>query len=245
MKKKTITLDLPDYLGVKIYQDIVNFQGKGDAEKLIHAVSRIVNKDIEEIKTWPVSTLKQLSDDISDLAMPKESFHAIVEFDNILYGYAHMKQVTLGEYIDLENLCKDLNNNMAAICAILYRPVTKHRFDSLQFHVKQKIKSVNNKVENPFDYYSIEEYNSETRKDREKLFESFPAHIFNGALGFFLGSASLYLNNILYSNKTSTRTKMTHERLILENLSQSIGDGLEPYTIYLNPISFQSQEIQQ
>lgn len=239
MKKKQITLDLPDYLGVKTYQDVVNFKGTGEAEKLINAIASIINKDVDEVKQWPIQTLKELSDDISELAFAKEQFHTIIEFHGQLYGYAHMKQVTLGEYIDLENLSKDLNNNMAAICAILYRPVISHRFDSIKFAVKQKIKSVNNKVENPFDYYTIEKYDSEKRKDREKLFESFPAHVFNGALAFFLGSAGLYLNNILFSqNNTTMRTKMNQENKILQTLSQTIGVGSEPYTVYLNPISF-------
>ena len=243
MKKKQITLDLPDYLGVQMYQDIVNFQGTGQAEKLIHAVAKIINKDVDEVKSWPISTLKDISDDISELAVPKDTFHAIVEFDDVLYGYAHMKQVTLGEYIDLENLSKDINGNMAAICAILYRPVVKHRFDSLDFHVKQKVKSVKNNVPNPFDYYSIESYDSEKRKDRQKVFEKFPAHVFLGALSFFLGSASLYLNSILFSKQTSHRTKMTQEKKILQSLSQTIGVGTEPYTLFLSPISFRSQEI--
>jgi len=242
MKKKTITLDLPDYLTLKTYQTIVNNQEKGQAEQLIEAVASIIDKDIDEVKRWPIKTLKQISDDISELAMPKEQFHTLVEFDGVLYGYAHMKQVTLGEYIDLENLSKDINNNMAAVCAILYRPVTKHRFDSLNFQIKQKVKSVNNKVANPFDYYTIEEYDSDKRKDRQKLFESFPAHVFNGAVGFFLGSASLYLNNILFSKSHSHRTKMTQEKKILESLSQTIGVGSEPYTVYLSPVSYRSQD---
>ena len=80
MKKKEITLDLPEYLGVKTYQDIVNFKGTGEAEKLINAIASIIEKDIEEVKQWPIKVLKELSDDISELAFAKEQFHTIVEF---------------------------------------------------------------------------------------------------------------------------------------------------------------------
>jgi hypothetical protein len=241
--KKQLTLQLPDFLGVKTYQDIVNYKGTGQADKLINSVAHIIGKTLDEVKDWPISTLKQITDDISDLALPKDQFHAIIEFDDELYGYAHIKQMTLGEYIDLENLCQDYENNMAAIAALLYRPVVKHRFDTIKFAIKQQIKSVNNKVEDPFKYYTIEKYNNTNRLDREKLFESFPAHVLNGALSFFLGSASLYLNSTLFSKEESSKTKQIQETRILESLSQTIGSGGEPYTVYLSPISYQSQEI--
>ena len=241
MKKKTIQLNLPNYITVQQYKQIVDSKTEGNGERLIAGIAALTSMSVEEVKNLPLNTIKNISDDLTELAFPKETFHAVLEFDDKLYGYAHMNQTTLGEYTDLENLSKDTMNNLHKIAAILYRPIEKNRFKSISFRVKQGLKVVNNKVVNPFEYYTIEKYNSDVRKDREELFKSFPAHVLLGALGFFLATAGLYLNHTLYLEKKITyRMKMKMQTETLENLSQSIGDGGELYTAYLNPTSYRS-----
>jgi len=238
---ETLKLNLPEYLTVDIYKKLTRSKGEGNAHKIVNAVAAILEKNIEEVKSWPIGTIKEVSDDLADLAMPEETFHAMVEFDDVLYGYAHMKQMTLGEYIDLETLSKNPIDNLEQIAALLYRPVTDNRFKSLKFMIKQKVKAVNNDVPNPFDYYTIEKYNNESRKDRAELFKSFPAHVVLGALTFFLAVGGLYLRNTTYFNK-SLRTKKVIDKMMLENLSQITGVGSGQFSVYLNPTSFQSQE---
>jgi hypothetical protein len=241
--KKTIQVDIPEYLTIDQYTSIINAGGTS-LEKMVSTVSSLTDLTVDQVKELPIDVIKNISDDITELSFPKETFHAIVEFDNVLYGYAHMKQCSLGEYMELEKLCEDVTGNMHKIAAILYRPVTKNRFNSLSFAFRQGVKAVNNKVENPFDWYEIETYDSNKRKDRDEQFKDFPSHIFLGALSFFLGTANLYLTNILYSmGKLSRRTMERQNNDLLVSLSVSIGDGLQPYTIYLNPTSFQSRGI--
>jgi len=109
----------------------------------------------------------------------------------------------------------------------MYRPIIKHRFKSLKFAYKQKVKMLNNEVENVFDWYEVENYDSKKRKEVEEDFRAFPAHILLGALSFFLSTATLYLNSIQYSdNRKSTKAmKKFKEDRILEVLLQNIGGG--------------------
>ena len=169
MKSKTIQITIPEYITVKQYKEIVDTKAEGNGERLIATIAALTDMTIPQVKDLPLSTIKDISDDLTELAFPKETFHAVIEYGDVLYGYAHMNQTTLGEYTDLENLSKDTMNNLHKIAAILYRPIEKHRFNSLSFMVKQKVKVVNNKVENPFDYYTIEKYDSNKRKDRESI----------------------------------------------------------------------------
>jgi len=243
MATTTLKLELPEYLSIEQYLNMNNYKGDSNFGRLVHLVHTVTGKDKKEIRSWPVDILTDIGNQFADLADHKNEFHSIIEFDGQLYGYANIKQQTLGEYIDLENLAKDFEANAHKIAALLYRPITKHRFDTLKFMVKQKIKMVNNAVENVFDWYSIEKYDNEKRKDREKLFQTFPAHIFLGAINFFLSTANLYSINILFLEEKiskETRDEMIH--LQLKRVSENIGAGGGLSTNYLSPTYFRLQE---
>jgi len=224
---KTIQLDIPEYLTIEQYKRLNEYEGDNKFEKLAHIVSSLSGYNLEEVKYWSMDSLIDIINKYSESASHQNKFHAIIEWNGTLYGYANIKQQSLGEYIDLENLTGDLQNNLHKIAALMYRPVTKHRFSTLSFAIKQKIKMLNNDVENVFDWYTIEKYDSEKRKEREEEFRAFPAHIILGALSFFLSTATLYLNDTRYSdNKKSTMmVKELSEERILEVLLQNIGDG--------------------
>ena len=66
----------------------------------------------------------------------------IIEWNGVLHGYSNIRQSSLAEYIDLETFCKDVKGNLHKIAAILYRPISDHRFDTLKFKTKQSIKMV-------------------------------------------------------------------------------------------------------
>jgi len=235
-KQKTISVNVPDYLTIEQYSKLNTFKGSNAIERLIYTVSSLTGKPYEEVEYWSLDSLKNVAKLYQDLADHKEEFHSIVEWNGTLYGYANIKASTLGEYVDLENLLKDLENNMHKVAAIFYRPITEHRFDTLSFAVKQKIKTLNNNVANVFDYYDVEKYDSKERKKREQSFKEFPAHIFLGALSFFLLTASLYLNNTASSTGLMQKEmkKITEEQL-LDLASMSIGHGGGLSTTSQNP----------
>jgi hypothetical protein len=246
MATKQYTVNIPEYLTLSQYESILAFDGMTNVERILNTIGTLTGIDIDVLKSYPLDLLVEINNDLSKVMDPKNEFHSIIEWDGELYGFANMKQVTLGEYMDLENLIKDMDKNMHKIAAILYRPIVKHRFTSLKFAVKQKIKMVSNSVENVFDWYDIEKYNSDKRKDREELFKEFPVHIFLGALSFFLTTASLYFNRIQYLSKIiSKRTMMTQEKQLMESLTQTTGAGGGLFTTSLSPIYYRLQETKQ
>jgi len=223
---KEIKIKIPDYLTIDQYRKMTEMgQEDGRIEQLVHIVSSLSDYSKEEIKSWSIKTLTEIATKYSDLVDVKNEFHPIIEWNGQLYGYANINQASLGTYIDIENMSKDLKNNMHQIAATLYRPIKKHRFNSLSFTLKQKIKALNNKVENVFDWYTLQPYDYEARKEVEESFREFPAHIFLGALSFFLVNVNLYLVNTQSSEilTQSQKKKMTNQ--IMETLSLAIGGG--------------------
>lgn len=244
MKTKSIQLEVPDYVSIEQYANINSYSGDDNLGKLIHTVSKITGEEVDEVKKWSLDSMKKVADIFADIADHNEQFHSIIEWNGELLGYSSIKQASLGEYLDLESLAKDLQNNMHKIAAIFYRPITKHRFNSLKFLTKQRIKIANNDVEDVFDWYEVEEYDSKKRKLREESFKNFPVHIFLGALSFFLTNANQYLNSIAYSQNQMTKEMMEKKNNILLGsllLNTGAGGGLSISSV--NPIYYQYQGV--
>ena len=243
MQTKTIQLEIPEYLTIGQYQRLPDYDLEDSALKRhIQTVSALTNISEEEIGYWDVTSLKKVYDLLQDLGSDKSEFHSLVEFNGVLYGYDNIRHHSLGEYIDLENLCKDTKNNLHKIAAILYRPVTDHRFGTLDYVIKQKIKMVANKdVANVFDFYDIEKCDSKVRRKRENEFKDFPVHITNGALSFFLTNATQYLNSTQYSKLMGKTMMREINQALLESLLASTGAGGGLFTHSLKPIYYQYQ----
>lgn len=238
--EKSFELTIPEYLTVQQYMTMNEYRGDSLAGKMLYSISALSGKDIEDVKKLPVSTIHEISKDIQSVASHNNEFYTVIEWEETLYGYAHIKQSSLGEYIDLENFCKNPERHLHKIAAILYRPITENRFKNLKYTVKQSLKMAKGKVENPFDYYDIEVYDSNKRKTREELFRHFPIHILLGAMAFFLTNANLYLNHIVSLEKNfSQMTRMRLEKKIMESLLPSIGDGSRLFTTFPSPGYYQ------
>jgi hypothetical protein len=243
--KKTIQIEIPQYLTVEQFDRINSIEKEKKLDQIAITLSALTGYNEEEIKTWSVDSLQNVYDKFKDLGDNQNEFHSIIEWNGTLYGYSDIKSMTLGCYIDIENLSKDLKGNLHKIAAILYRPITNHRFDSLKFQVKQRIKMLNNKVENVFDWYEIEKYDSKKRKQREEEFKAFPAHILTGALSFFLSTGSLYLNSIPSSEILTKKLKREMNWLTMESLLLNTTGGGGLYTNSVSPIYSQLQGIVQ
>lgn len=243
--KKKITFDLPPFLTIGQYQKMNSYKGESSLQKLITLVHAVTEYSKEEIMTWDIKSLTTIAEKFKDIASPDNEFHSLVEWNGQLYGYAHMSKSNIGEYVDLENLTKDFDDNLHKIAALLYRPITDHNFESLSFTVKQKLKMVNNKVENVFDYYNVEPYDSNIRKKREREFIDFPIHILLGAISFFLTTGNLSLTTILSSNKSlMTSEKRWMEKTLMANLLENTGHGGGLSTTSLSPTYLRLQGIE-
>jgi hypothetical protein len=169
------------------------------------------------------------------------SFHPIIEWDGVLYGYQPMSKMTLGEYIDIDGLLKDTDKNISAILALLYRPLTSNKIKESTFIFKSTIKAMKYEVENVFDYYDVEEYDIDKHKQRTLEFEKFPIDIALGAMGFFLDIKTTLSNDsqIYFLNPHVAMTLKPNKR---KPRLASIMDGFSLSTSLLKPISYQSME---
>lgn len=242
-KKIRLNLNVPEYLTVDKYVKMNSYKGQSKFGKLCHAVSVMTGEKLEHVREWDIESLTRVSNIYAGIADHKELFHPIVEWNGELYGYSNIKQCSLGEYIDLETYCQDMENSMHKVAAILYRPIKKHRFNDILFSVKQGIKTAINKVDNAFDWYDLDIYDAEEAKERQNKMKEFPVHLLLGAISFFLSTASLYLNNIQYLTKKITKKQMKEtEQALIENLLVNTGGGTQHFTNSLKPIYYKLQE---
>jgi len=110
-----------------------------------------------------------------------------ITIDGVDYGFhPNLKDLTMAEFVDLDNNLKEPWENMHKIMAILYRPIIK----------------INKKK------YEIEDYDStKCMQNAEKLKEALSIATVNGASGFFLTIAKEYQAALqLYSSSQQKQT---------------------------------------
>lgn len=241
---KEVQVKIPEYISIGQYQQLDSYENLERLDKMLKVITTLSEFTEEEIKKWPIPTIVEVADLLSDVTTAENEFHTIVEYKGEMYGFANLSRNMFGEYLDLEGLLKDPIANLHQIAAILYRPITKHRFGSFSFIFRHGHNVANNKVKDPFKWYTIEDYDSELREERSEMMKDFPVQLILGAMGFISATGVLSSNDILYSRDLMTEKEMeTSKRSILESLSHSITGGGGLYTISQKPIYSQLQEI--
>ena len=167
---KEVKLTIPNKwedITISVYQKYIKVQGSkiDERKKIINSIALLCNttetivkqmnfKDLKDI----VKIIKELVDTEPNKMMFKKRF----KFDNEDYGFIpNLSKLTTGEYIDLENYCKEPIENLHVIMSILYRKITFKRGER----------------------YAIEDYDPDQFK--EELFKSCPMDIALSSLGFF------------------------------------------------------------
>jgi len=118
-------------------------------------VKKMAYKDLLDI----MGIIKNMIDTEPD----KEQFRKVFTFKDEEYGFCpNLSNISTGEYIDLENYCKEPIENLHTIMSILYRKINFKRNER----------------------YSIEDYDPDEFK--EELFKDCPMDIALSSLGFFL-----------------------------------------------------------
>ena len=142
MGTKTIKITIPEYLSVDKFQQLQNLEHLTELNRVIKVISIIGGIEVDEIKTWMPDDIKMVYQDVIKCMDHGESFYPIFESaDGILYGYSNLNEMTLGEFTDLERLCEKPNENLHEIMAILYRPISKHRFKDFSWKVKHQFQT--------------------------------------------------------------------------------------------------------
>jgi hypothetical protein len=194
-----IEVHIPDYFTVKHYKDFSMLKSLDEMEQRLFVISALTGEPIETIAKWPIPSVIQLYARLNELiAGVQPEFYPVIEWEGKQYGFRPIHKMALDEYIDFENLAKDVDKNINEILAILFRPITKNKLNSNTFIAKQTFKVLKGDIENGFNYYEIEPYDNEVRKDRAKEFDKFPASVALGALGFFLDSNLSLLGSTVF-----------------------------------------------
>ena len=80
--------------------------------------------DLESVQRVMPYLYKMMDADQQDYGLQK-----LIEIDGVEYGFhPNLSNITVGEFVDLEYMCKDLNMNMTKFLSVVYRPLkTKGR----------------------------------------------------------------------------------------------------------------------
>jgi len=243
-----IKFTIPDYLSLGNYKKLSQLDHLPDLEKTIASLTILCDLPEKTIRELQPVDLASIHGDVVGRAIELNSeFYPVFELEGVMYGFADITKMTLGEYVDLDRLVKEPIANASEIMAILYRPILKHRFNSFEYAFKQSFKVKLGEAENIFKYYTIEKYDSDVRAEKALLIDKIPASFALGALSFFLQVASaLYLGSMTSSTtdpkekkKAMTETKKIIKKTLLDN----IGGGLQLFITSRQLPSLQSQEI--
>jgi len=239
-----IQLEIPDYLSVKQWKKFVSLEHLSDSEKMITMIHLLSGKEVDEIRNWTPTSIKsvytKVLETITDI---QPSFYPVFELDGVLHGFRSMSNLTLGEYVDLENLAKHPQDNIEEIMAILYRPIVKHRFKGIKWAFKNKFKVSLGEAENLFKYYEVEKYDSRKRAENAEKLSVIPASIALGALSFFLVVGTTFYLNSNLSSLPPKQQMTVIEKMSKQITSMNFGDGMLQFLNYQSHPSFQSPEI--
>jgi len=242
-------ITIPDYITVRHYNQ---FKYLTDIElhsdKIMFKISILTGIPMEEIEKWPLSAIKQVYAEVEQILEKLEpEFYPIIEWNGKEYGYRATQKMSMAEYVDLSELCKNPTQNLTNILAILYRPIIKNKTKSSKYIIKSTIKAMQYEVENVFEYYDVEKYDAATRKQVAEEYLEFPAEIGLGALNFFmLVELSLSKNTASYfpSLKMMIQNMMKKKNKIKSALLSTIL-GYTFSTKFLRLKSYKSQETKQ
>jgi hypothetical protein len=168
--------------------------------KMVEIFCRLDLKDIARIKYQYVNSIVS---DLNNIFNTKTELIQTFKLKGVEYGFIpKLDDITLGEYIDLDNNISDWETMHKAM-AVLYRPITLQKGDR----------------------YQIEEY---TAKEDTEKFKDMPLDVVMGSLVFFWSLSSELLQTTLkYLAKEMEGNLTTQQRQALEEsgvgISQSMG----------------------
>jgi hypothetical protein len=220
----------PDYLSIYQLKQIQSYEHLSELDRMIKILSIISDKTEDQIRELPGGNILQIySDVITNLLDVQTQFFPIFELNGVKYGFKSIASMSLGEYVDLEMLTKKPMDNIEDIIAILYRPITKEKFNSFKWAFEHGLSVAKGQVEDIFKYYEIEKYDTEKRYDNAEALKHIPAGFALGALGFFLQVVTLSLKG----TQTSSEKPLTQKEMMSlakETIFPVIGVGL-PHSI--------------
>lgn len=186
------------------YQDFIAMKEKSNDEEFIaqKMIQIFCNIKLGEVAQIRLKDLNELIDHFSKIFSEKPKLKTKFKIKNIEFGFIpKLDDITLGEYVDLENYLKSWETYHKAM-AVMYRPITNA--------IGQK--------------YLIEDY--EPNEEMQELMRFAPLDVAISASVFFWSLAKE-----LYSSLVNYLERETKKMMDLTNTqnginSPSIGDGI-------------------
>tara|TARA_R110002012_G_scaffold16116_5_gene62741 strand:- start:1913 stop:2518 length:606 start_codon:yes stop_codon:yes gene_type:complete len=162
-------------VSLKMYKDYTTkIEGlTNEDEIVVQSVSTLCKIPLKMVKMLKRADIKQIYTKLSKLiSLPinKEVINKI-EIKGVTYGFhSNLDEMTLGEFVDLDEYSKNGIDGLQYILSILYRPITEEKGNK----------------------YNIEPYNDKHIQNA-RLFEELSIDVVNGVMVFFyhLGSKLL------------------------------------------------------
>ena len=156
-------------------------EGTTEIELMIKSLEALVGIDGGILSKVPIKQLREAYNQLGELIStnPNNELSRVVEIDGIEFGLIpDFDELSLGEFVDLDNYLQDNYNNLSKIFAVLYRPV----------------------IERDGNSYNIEPYSLKNIIDRRELFNNrLSIDTVYGALVFFCNIGSKHIESTLYS----------------------------------------------
>ena len=157
---------LEQYL--KYYKSIKPYEGLEEfGSKIVeNAIYHLCGVEANILNKLPIPVFQEISNSMTNLLNSAKSQELILSFSlgDTKYGFmTNIDQMSYGEYVDLVTYSKDVYENAALMCSILYRPI----------------------LEEHNDKYTITEYKGTNEDQIELFYKKLTMDIVFGALSFF------------------------------------------------------------
>jgi hypothetical protein len=164
-------------------------EGASEIQLILKSLEALLGIEVGKLSKVPIKQLKLAYAQLQELTstMPNIELNRVIEIDGIEYGIIpDFNELTLGEFVDLDNYLQDSWNNLDNILSILYRPIINRDGNS----------------------YIIEQYDLKTFRDRVNIFNNnLSIDTAYGALVFFYLIGKKQLDTMQLSLEMKVKSK--------------------------------------
>lgn len=206
------TINVPSVWADIKLKDFQRFMGANPTDETADdlALSIFCGIDKDEQSLFPVNEIEDIKTILAGVFIQNPELQRFLKIGGVEYGFhPKLEDISIGEFVDLEEYMKDPIKNATKWMAILYRPVTKKLFNR----------------------HEIEPYHPD--KHDGSAFEDITMDVVQGALLFFYRLEI----GLQISSLTSLKHQQGQEKSSMpEELSENAGDGMQSSISYLRDL---------
>ena len=174
-------------VSIEQFQELSTYTGENSIQNSINVIACLTDSDPEDVKMMSTESLKAVTEALKWSSEPPSSeFKHTINIDGIDYSMIpKMNEMTVGEWVDIDEYSNDFIGNLHLIMAILYRPLISVINDRTRY---------------------IKAYNANECLENAKVFKDKVSvgDCYGAALFFFL-IGSRFTNNLAIYLETETK----------------------------------------